>query len=119
MRGVCTLGLMLTGSLLAVNAGAQQVAGSAWLGKTSRVLQQPRSQYVSLGEAAQSVPLESVGLLALVTYTGFKDWKWGSASFRFNSEGWFGMSTGSGGLDKLGHAYGSYMASALPIASAR
>lgn len=68
---------------------------------------------VGLVEAARSVPLESLGLVALITYTGFKDWKWGSASFRFNSEGWFGMRTGSGGLDKLGHIYGPYMTSEL------
>jgi hypothetical protein len=64
-------------------------------------------------DAVTELPFDSLGLLALVTYTGFKDWKWGSASFRFNDEGWFGLGTGSGGLDKLGHAYGAYMTSEL------
>lgn len=70
---------------------------------------------VSVGvlEGARDLPFDSLGLLALITYTGFKDWKWGSASFRFNSEGWFSMDTGSGGLDKLGHAYGAYMTGEL------
>src|SRR4051812_877740 len=85
----------------------------AWLGASSRLTLEPRREHVGLMDAAFSVPLESVGLVALITYTGFKDWKWGSASFRFNSEGWFGMATGSGGLDKLGHVYGSYMTSEL------
>jgi hypothetical protein len=62
-------------------------------------------------DSALAVPLESLGLLALVTYTGFSDWKWGTASFRFNPEGWFGMDTGSGGMDKVGHAYGAYISS--------
>lgn len=69
--------------------------------------------YMGLGESALAVPLESLGLLALVTYTGFSDWKWGTASFRFNSEGWFSPSAGSGGMDKIGHAYGAYMTSEL------
>ena len=77
------------------------------------MLAPPRLESVGVVDAALSVPLESLGLVALITYTGFKDWKWGSASFRFNSEGWFGMSTGSGGLDKLGHIYGPYMTSEL------
>ena len=88
-------------------------ATPAWLGPSSRVTRRPQREYVGLLDAALSIPLESVGLVALITYTGFKDWKWGSASFRFNSEGWFGMGTGSGGLDKLGHIYGPYMTSEL------
>lgn len=43
------------------------------------------------------------------TYLGAKEWNWGSASFKFNKEGWFGMDTGSGGIDKLGHMYSSYL----------
>ena len=88
-------------------------ASSPWLGVSSRVVPAPTSEAVGFADSASSLGLESAGLVALVTYTGFKDWKWGSASFRFNSEGWFGMNTGSGGLDKLGHAYGSYMTSEL------
>ncbi|MFD1216158.1 MULTISPECIES: DUF2279 domain-containing protein [Microbulbifer] len=44
-----------------------------------------------------------------ITYLGVKEWNWGSASFKFNEEGWFGMDTGSGGMDKLGHMYSSYL----------
>lgn len=93
-------------------ASAQPRTQQAWLGE-GRKLTEPPTLHLSLVESARSVPLESLGLVALITYTGFKDWKWGSASFRFNSEHWFGMDTGSGGLDKLGHAYGSYMTSEL------
>ena len=39
---------------------------------------------------------------------GFMDWDWGSSSFFFDSEGYFGKDTISGGMDKLGHIYGSY-----------
>ncbi len=87
----------------------------AWLslGQSSRPMPAPHGEYVGLYDSARSVPFESLGLVALITYTGFKDWKWGSASFRFNSEGWFGMQTGSGGLDKVGHAYATYMVSEL------
>ncbi|WP_226647437.1 DUF2279 domain-containing protein [Microbulbifer variabilis] len=44
-----------------------------------------------------------------ITYLGVKEWNWGSSSFNFNNEDWFGMETGSGGMDKLGHMYASYV----------
>ncbi len=97
----------------AANAAPPEPPAPPWLGTSSRILEPPQLRHLGLWESARSVPLESLGLVALITYTGFKDWKWGSASFRFNSEGWFGMETGSGGLDKLGHAYGAYMTSEL------
>lgn len=110
-RRFCAIALVLGGISGSSSAATAQPLRA--LGESSRVLEPPQTEYVGPIDAALSVPLESVGLLALITYTGFKDWKWGSASFRFNSEGWFGMSTGSGGLDKIGHAYGAYMTSEL------
>jgi hypothetical protein len=100
----------------AAEAGPKRLAprpGAPWLGPPTRELIDPGVVHVGLVDSALAVPFESLGLIALITYTGFKDWKWGSASFRFNSEGWFAMDTGSGGLDKLGHAYGSYMTNEL------
>lgn len=44
-----------------------------------------------------------------LTVIGFRSWEWGSNKrFNFNPEGWFGKDTGSGGADKLGHAFTSY-----------
>lgn len=77
------------------------------------IWEDPDARYIGLLESADALSLESLGLVALVTYTGFRDWKWGTASFRFNSEGWFQMDAGSGGMDKVGHAYGAYMSSEL------
>lgn len=52
---------------------------------------------------------ETGGVVAGVTALGIKSWDWGSSkSFRSNPEGWFEKSTGSGGADKLGHAFTSY-----------
>ncbi len=44
------------------------------------------------------------------TYLGLKNWNWGSSnSFKFVNEGWFGSDAGSGGTDKLGHMYTTYL----------
>ncbi len=46
-----------------------------------------------------------VGLAAY----GYKQWGWGSARFKLKSEGFFGEDTQHGGMDKLGHAFSSYL----------
>ncbi len=52
---------------------------------------------------------ESAAAFAGVTALGLHSWNWGSSkTFKVNDEGWFGKETGSGGADKLGHAFSSY-----------
>lgn len=65
--------------------------------------------YANLTEASTENWLEIAGVFGGITYLGAKEWEWGSSSFKFNDEGWFGMDTGSGGADKLGHLYSSYV----------
>lgn len=61
-------------------------------------------------EDTQAVKWETGLLLGGVTAFGLKRWNWGSShSFRTTSEGWFGLKTGSGGADKLGHAFSAYL----------
>jgi len=52
---------------------------------------------------------ETGGLFAGATLLGLNSWNWGSSNrFKVNDEGWFRDDTGSGGSDKLGHAFISY-----------
>lgn len=53
------------------------------------------------------IPWETAALVSGTLALGFADWNWGTSSFRFVSEGFFGKDTYNGGMDKLGHAYGS------------
>lgn len=48
----------------------------------------------------------AAGLMAAI---GLSDWNWGSRSFHFKNEGWFGEDTEYLGMDKLGHAYSGYL----------
>ena len=64
---------------------------------------------LTIGEAAKELKWELGGLTGGILYLGLKEWDWGSSSFKFNDEGWFGMNTGSGGADKLGHLYSTYL----------
>jgi hypothetical protein len=67
------------------------------------------TDYSNLIEASKENWLEIAGLFGGITYLGAKEWEWGSSSFKFNDEGWFDMDAGSGGADKLGHLYSSYL----------
>ncbi|QNM83819.1 DUF2279 domain-containing protein [Sphingomonas sabuli] len=58
---------------------------------------------------AKSIPWRLGGAAAVITATGFANWDWGSSRFRFNNEGLFGRDTASLGMDKLGHAWSSYV----------
>lgn len=57
---------------------------------------------------AYLVRYETAALFAGITAVGIYSWNWGSSGFRTNSEGWFRADTGSGGADKLGHAFTAY-----------
>ncbi len=61
-------------------------------------------------ESLQLINYEVAAVTGFVTYLGLNSWAWGSSKgFSFNEEGWFGFDTGSGGHDKLGHFYSSYI----------
>ena len=60
-------------------------------------------------DQTRSVGLDFIAALAFTSYTGFSDWDWGTSSFHFTNEGWFGANTYAGGMDKLGHVYSTYV----------
>jgi len=61
------------------------------------------------GEDIAATRWETGAAVAAMTVLGLNSWDWGSSkSFSWNPEGWFGPETGSGGMDKLGHAFTSY-----------
>jgi len=89
---------------------------AVWLACTACVSVQAQGLHAEGGygfatwvDDVKSTKWETGAVLAGVTALGLTSWNWGSSkSFRFNSEGWFGEDTGSGGADKLGHAFTSY-----------
>ncbi len=58
-----------------------------------------------------TVPWPTAVLATGICIVGVASWDWGDSGFRFNSEGFFGYDTGSLGMDKLGHAYSTYLIS--------
>lgn len=62
-----------------------------------------------LWDHTKSIPWRLGGAFAAITVTGVANWNWGSSPFRFESEGWFGKDTISGGMDKVGHAYTAFV----------
>jgi hypothetical protein len=75
----------------------------------TRVQAQDSYRLSTWGEDLFATKWESGAVFAGATTLGLTSWNWGSSkSFRVNSEDWFGTETGSGGTDKLGHAFTSY-----------
>ncbi len=60
---------------------------------------------------SMSIPLEMTGVFGATVAMGFKDWDWGSSTFHFSDEGFFGKDTKNGGMDKLGHAWSAALIS--------
>lgn len=56
-----------------------------------------------------SILWDIAAVYGLTTAIGLGNWDWGTNSFHFESEGWFGDDTRYGGMDKLGHAYSGYL----------
>ena len=48
-----------------------------------------------------------------VALWGFTQWNWGTEKFHFHSEGWFEQESKTGGSDKTGHFYMTYMLSRI------
>ena len=60
-------------------------------------------------DQSSDVWLDFTGLLAANIYGGVSNLDVTGNKFHFEDEGWFGKDTYALGMDKLGHAYGSYL----------
>src|ERR671912_1604249 len=84
---------------------------SASLGNAG-VAQVPPSFYSfsQLGDHLYSVRWELAAVGAGLAAVGFRDWDWGGGSdFQFIEEGWFAKNTRHGGMDKIGHAFSTFV----------
>ncbi len=63
-----------------------------------------------LGDHLSSVRWELAAVGAGLVAVGLRDWDWGNGSqFEFIEEGWFAKNTRHGGMDKIGHAFSTYV----------
>ncbi len=72
----------------------------------------PPSSYSlgQLGDHLYSVRWELAAVGAGLAAVGLRDWDWGNGSeFQTIEEGWFAKNTRHGGMDKIGHAFSTYV----------
>jgi len=55
--------------------------------------------------------LDHLGIDAMIAAWGFKNWHWGKEGFHFRTEDWFEQDSDTGGSDKTGHFYMTYLLS--------
>lgn len=63
----------------------------------------------SFGRHVRSVKWEMAAVGGVLLFVGLREWGWGGSGFRFIREGWFGNNTRHGGMDKIGHAFSTYV----------
>lgn len=62
-----------------------------------------------LGDHLWSVRWELAAVGGAIAVIGLADWGWGDSNFRFIEEGWFAKNTRHGGMDKIGHAFSTFV----------
>lgn len=62
-----------------------------------------------LGDHLWSVRWELTAVGGALAVIGFKDWGWGDSGFKFIEEGYFAKNTRHGGMDKIGHAFSTFV----------
>ncbi len=62
-----------------------------------------------LGDHLHSVRWELAFIGGGLAVVGLRDWDWGGSRFEFIEEGWFAKNTRHGGMDKIGHAFSTYV----------
>ncbi|MET0532077.1 MAG: DUF2279 domain-containing protein, partial [Microvirga sp.] len=62
-----------------------------------------------LDDHLHSVRWEVAAVGAGLVAVGIRDWGWGGSEFRFIEEGWFAKNTRHGGMDKIGHAFSTFV----------
>ena len=62
-----------------------------------------------LGDHLSSVRWELAAVGAGLVAIGLRDWDWGGSEFQFIEEGWFAKNTRHGGMDKIGHAFSTFV----------
>jgi len=55
--------------------------------------------------------MDNISAVGMITVWGFNNWNWGTESFHFKSEDWFEYGSATGGSDKTGHFYMTYLLS--------
>lgn len=73
----------------------------------------PDPRYRTFGGRVGAVKWETIGIAALLTATNIEKVIDDPQSFRFQDEGLFGKDTGTLGVDKLAHAYNTYLISEI------
>ncbi len=70
----------------------------------------PSFSFSQIGDHLYSVRWELAAVGGALAVVGFRDWDWGAGSdFQFIEEGWFAKNTRHGGMDKIGHAFSTFV----------
>ncbi len=88
-----------------------QVLSADWITNTNETLKTTNDYTLITKEPIIGAVLDNIAVDAMIAAWGFKYWKWGAQSFHFKKEPWFEKDSQTGGSDKTGHLYMTYLLS--------
>jgi hypothetical protein len=90
---------------------AEEMNAPSWISKINKVSSKINDTSLITKDPVKGLVLDQLLTDTAIAAYGFTYWHWGTRSFHAGHEGWFGWNTATGGSDKLGHYYMTYLLS--------
>lgn len=84
---------------------------SEWVNDFNKVTTKINDYSLITDDPTKGLIVDHLAADTMIALWGFQNWHWGDRSFHFKSEDWFEQNSATGGSDKTGHFYMTYLLS--------
>jgi len=88
-----------------------QTSSADWITNTNTTSKNISDYTLLTKNPLMGTVIDNLAADVMISAWGFKYWKWGRSSFHFQKEPWFEKNSQTGGSDKTGHFYMTYLLS--------
>ena len=88
-----------------------QTSSADWIANTNETAKTVNDYTLLTKNPVMGAVIDNIAVDAMIAAWGYKYWKWGKRSFHFQKEPWFEKNSQTGGSDKTGHFYMTYLLS--------
>lgn len=90
---------------------AYPLVGAEWVENVNEFTTDMNDRLLFTHDPMKGLIIDHLAVDAMIAVWGFEHWNWGSRSFHVRREDWFEEDSDTGGSDKTGHFYMSYLLS--------
>lgn len=87
--------------------------GAEWIENLNKTTRNINQQTLITQDPLTGMIMDNLAADIMITMWGIQNWKWGTESFHFEKEDWFAEDSDTGGSDKTGHFYMTYLLSRI------